>query len=605
MANINGDGTNNQLQGTPDDDVINGFGGQDAISGEGGDDEINGGGGDDVLYGDAGVGTAPGNDATSLILDIGNVRAGTDTQNGNNNAEPDDSVIYDNVATLDDGTVISARLVLVSVSDDDLNVDLTGGGGFEILLNSGSGSNPSFGGETASFRLEFLDPDGNPIALNSTATFNDLDRNSVGDQESVTLDGNSFSAFGTAQVTSLAVQNVPGGVRASGTESNAPQDQDAWFSAEFEDRTFIEFTLETRTSQSGFSMTGDLIDDAVVTPVEAGNDTISGGAGQDTIFGQGGNDILDGDGGDDDIFGGEGNDEIDGGSGQDTIEGGSGNDLITGGSGEDMLFGGDDRDTFFGITNGDKIDGNEGGDDFDTLDLTGSGPLRVMFDPNDAEKGTVRFLDANGNVTGSAQFDNIENVIPCFTAGAQVATPQGARSVEELRVGDKVITRDNGIQEIRWIGAKSLDLNGLKAAPHLRPVLIRKGSLGDGLPERDMMVSPNHRMLVANERTSLYFDEREVLVSAKHLVDNKGVAQVDMLGTTYIHFMFDRHEVVLADGTWTESFQPGDYSLKGIGNAQRSEILELFPELKTTQGVAEYTAARKSLKTHEAMLLMG
>jgi serralysin len=605
MANFNGDGDNNQIQGSPDDDVINGFGGNDALSGEGGNDEINGGSGDDVLYGDAGVGTAPGNNASSIILDINNVRNGSDTQDGNNNGAPDDSVIYDNVATLDDGTVISARLVLVSVSDDDLNVDLSGGDGFEILLNSGSGSSSSFGGETASFRLEFMDPDGNPIALNSTATFNDLDRNSVGDQESVTLDGNSFSAFGTAQDTSLNVQNVPGGVRAAGTETNSPNDQDAWFSAQFEDRIFIEFTLETRTTQSGFSMTGDLIDDVVVTPVEAGNDTINGGSGEDTIFGQGGNDILNGDANDDEIFGGEGNDVIDGGTGNDTIEGGTGNDMITGGAGEDMLFGGADRDTFTGITDGDKIDGNEEGDDFDTLDLTGSGPLRVMFDPADSEKGTVRFLDSDGNVTGSARFENIENVIPCFTPGAQVATPQGARSVEELRVGDKVITRDNGIQEIRWVGAKSLDLNGLKAAPHLRPVLIRKGSLGDGLPERDMMVSPNHRMLVANERTSLYFDEREVLVSAKHLVDNKGVAQVDMLGTTYIHFMFDQHEVVLADGTWTESFQPGDYSLKGIGNAQRSEILELFPELKTTQGVADYAAARKSLKKHEAMLLMG
>ena len=95
--------------------------------------------------------------------------------------------------------------------------------------------------------------------------------------------------------------------------------------------------------------------------------------------------------------------------------------------------------------------------------------------------------------------------------------------------------------------------------PHLKPILIRQGSLGNGLPERDMMVSPNHRMLVANDRTALYFDEHEVLVAAKHLVNHKGVAQVDSLGTTYIHFLCDRHEVVLSNGAWTESFQPGDY----------------------------------------------
>jgi hypothetical protein len=118
-----------------------------------------------------------------------------------------------------------------------------------------------------------------------------------------------------------------------------------------------------------------------------------------------------------------------------------------------------------------------------------------------------------------------------------------------------------------------------------------------------MLVSPNHRLLVANDRTALYFDEHEVLVAAKHLVAAKGVIEVDSVGTTYIHFMFDRHEVVLSNGAWTESFQPGDYTLKGMGNAQRNEIFELFPDLKTEVGLEGYQAARRTLKRHEAMLL--
>ena len=61
---------------------------------------------------------------------------------------------------------------------------------------------------------------------------------------------------------------------------------------------------------------------------------------------------------------------------------------------------------------------------------------------------------------------------------------------------------------------------------------------------------------------------------------------------------------MLSNGAWTESFQPGDYTLKGIGNAQRTEIFELFPALKTREGVAGYTAARKTLKRHEARLLV-
>ena len=78
---------------------------------------------------------------------------------------------------------------------------------------------------------------------------------------------------------------------------------------------------------------------------------------------------------------------------------------------------------------------------------------------------------------------------------------------------------------------------------------------------------------------------------------------MDVSGTTYIHIMFDQHEVILSDGAWTESFQPGDVSLAGIGQAQRDEIFALFPELATEEGIESYSAARKSLKRYEAKLL--
>jgi len=201
-------------------------------------------------------------------------------------------------------------------------------------------------------------------------------------------------------------------------------------------------------------------------------------------------------------------------------------------------------------------------------------------------------------------FSEIENVIPCFTPGITIATPKGERLIEELQVGDRIITRDNGIQEIMWLGHKEMSGKALVQNPHLKPILIKAESLGNGLPERDMLVSPNHRVLVASDMTQLYFEEREVLAAAKHLVGSAGIHEVDVMGTTYIHMMFERHEVVLSNGSWTESFQPGDYSLKGIGNAQRTEIFELFPELRNREGLEDYRSARKSLKKHEAKLLV-
>ena len=290
-----------------------------------------------------------------------------------------------------------------------------------------------------------------------------------------------------------------------------------------------------------------------------GNDLIEGGLGNDTIFG------MDDD---DTIYGGQGNDYLDGGIDDDLVAGGAGNDTIIGGQGADTLSGGNDRDTFL-VGNplqglGDVIDGNEGGDDYDTLDLRGSGPFHITYADDNPENGRVDYLDADGNVTGTLTFTNIENVIPCFTPGTLIATPKGEVRVEDLKAGDRIITRDNGLQEIRWTGAKQMGYRDLLNNPHMKPVLIRQGSLGNGLPERDMTVSPNHRLLVANDRTALYFDEHEVLVAAKHLVAAKGVSAIDSVGTTYIHFMFDRHEVVLSNGAWTESFQPGGFAFGPI-----------------------------------------
>ena len=341
-----------------------------------------------------------------------------------------------------------------------------------------------------------------------------------------------------------------------------------------------------------------------------GNDTLRGGTGDDTLFGEAGDDSLAGDEGDDILFGGKGDDTLDGGKGDDTIFGGKGNDLITGGEGGgNFLFGDDDRDTFFNVTPDDRIFGGDGGDDYDTLDMRGAGPFRLVDVVPDSDgfglDGTIEFLSADrSTVIGTARLENIENIIPCFTPGTRIATPRGERMVEELKVGDRVITRDNGLQEIRWIGARPLSGTELQRAPHLRPILIRAGALGNGLPEHDILVSPQHRLLLTSERAELYFNEREVLVAATHLTTMPGVEQISCPGTTYIHFMCDHHEVVLSNGSWTESFQPGNQVLDGMGAAQRDEIYALFPELRSASGLGAYQAARRSLKRYETQVLM-
>ncbi|MEJ6394387.1 Hint domain-containing protein [Gymnodinialimonas sp. 2305UL16-5] len=284
-------------------------------------------------------------------------------------------------------------------------------------------------------------------------------------------------------------------------------------------------------------------------------------------------------------------------SNDDIITGGTGEDIIDGGSGADTIDGGDDADTIF-IGAGDVVDGGEGGDDSDTLVLNDFGAT-VVFDGGNPENGTVTFSDGS-----AATFANIENIVPCFTPGSMVATPKGRVAVEDLRVGDLVETRDHGSQEVRWIGKKTICAKELETSPHLQPILIRKDSIAPSVPDRDMRVSPQHRMLIENSAAQLWLGEEEVLVKAKHMTHKPGVDQVEAEdGVTYIHVMFDQHDILRVDNAWTESFQPGDIiDLDGAGVF--GELIELFPELATLEGRSSFPAARLSAKPHEARLVV-
>lgn len=229
--------------------------------------------------------------------------------------------------------------------------------------------------------------------------------------------------------------------------------------------------------------------------------------------------------------------------------------------------------------------------------------LVIFKDPQRSGGGLMRFPDTQGVQVTQLPFSGADGISPCFTPGTMIATARGEIAVERLAVGDKVITRDNGLQIIRWIGRRRINSVLCRTHRHLAPVRIRKGALGNDLPERDLMVSPNHRMLVANDKTALHFEDSEVLVAAKHLTGLAGADVVYDVETAYLHLMFDCHEVILSDGAWSESFQPDAQTLAGIGNAQRLEILELFPELATPEGLRSYRTARRSARSGEVVLL--
>ena len=177
------------------------------------------------------------------------------------------------------------------------------------------------------------------------------------------------------------------------------------------------------------------------------------------------------------------------------------------------------------------------------------------------------------------QIDYIE-AVPCFARGTLIRTPRGDVAIEDLAVGDLVDTCDRGAQAIRWIGSRFLDGNALAEMPHLRPIRIRRGALGSGLPTADLLVSPQHRVLVRSRIAQKMFGTDEVLVAAKQLCQIDGIdIDQDVAHVEYFHMLFDAHEVVVSNGAETESLFTGEEALKSVGPAARDEIFALFPEL--------------------------
>ncbi len=164
------------------------------------------------------------------------------------------------------------------------------------------------------------------------------------------------------------------------------------------------------------------------------------------------------------------------------------------------------------------------------------------------------------------------NFVPCFTTGVRIATPAGPQPVEGLAIGDPVVSRDNGAVPIRWIGKATR-----KATGNLVPIRIAAGALGKGLPERDLVVSPQHRMLVRSRIAARMFGGSDVLVPAKKLLGLPGIElATDIEEVTYIHLLFDRHEIIYAEGAPTESLLLGTQALLALGREARAELRALF-----------------------------
>lgn len=182
---------------------------------------------------------------------------------------------------------------------------------------------------------------------------------------------------------------------------------------------------------------------------------------------------------------------------------------------------------------------------------------------------------------------------PCFTAGTDILTPGGMVAVENLKVGDLVTTLDHGPQVIRWAGHRRLGWLELLANPKQRPIRISAGALGAGTPERDLTVSPQHRVLIRSRIVERMFGCSEILIEAKKLLDIDGIEIVTQLsGISYHHILLDEHEIICSNSAATESLFQGAEALKMVGDAAAEEIMSIFPELAEEGAKGAHTLAR-------------
>ena len=191
----------------------------------------------------------------------------------------------------------------------------------------------------------------------------------------------------------------------------------------------------------------------------------------------------------------------------------------------------------------------------------------------------------------------------CFTPGTRILTDTGPRGVETLQQGDRVLTKDDGPQEILWIGSRKMTGARLYAMPHLRPIRIRAGALGIDIPDGDLIVSPQHRLLVRGRAAQALFSAPEVLMAAVDMINDRSITVDHALReVTYIHLLLERHQIVWANGVETESFHPANTSMETLDAGQRQALLALRPELAADpHRYGDY--ARRNLSPSEAAIL--
>lgn len=561
---------NDTIDGGDGNDTLFGDAGNDSLTGGTGNDSISGGSGNDTIKGGTGNDTMSGGDGADLFVMENSF--GTDVITGGEGGTDTDTLTF---STLGSGVTLNysgAEAGTVTNGANSLSFSQIEN---TVLTSSADTVNAVAGGVT-------LDTGGGNDTI--TVGSGDYDINAGSGDDTIIRDtlvtaSDIGSVIDAGDGTDTYVAGSGLGAATINLENNQLEylGQGSGTLLNFENVSVVD---------SSASVIGDASNN-VITATGNFDNVLFGGGGDDYIDAGDGNDSLDGGTGNDTLLGGIGSDTLLGGDGNDTLDGGIGNDTLTGGAGDDTFVysGGNDQITDFNTGNtGALNDGIETNNDF--IDLSNYYgnifDLRADFkDDGVLNQSNFATADYTGKTLfsgGSLEFFGIsasgltlDNTgVICFGEGTAIRTPSGDVLVQDLKVGDLVTTMDNGPQRIRWINRRSYDAAALDEFEHLRPVLIRRGTFG---AERNLIVSQQHGILTGRNE--------DHFARAKHLAECTPGVRIahGKKHVTYIHLMFESHQVIFAENVPSESFFPGPMALKAMQRRDRKAFSKVLPGL--------------------------
>jgi len=219
--------------------------------------------------------------------------------------------------------------------------------------------------------------------------------------------------------------------------------------------------------------------------------------------------------------------------------------------------------------------------------------------------GTLSLMNQFGN--GAVGLNNADfspaQVHVCFCAGTGILTPAGYRPVEDLVDGDLVITAQNEIKPILWIGRTEFSVAEMQSDPNVRPIRIKANSISSAVPFADTYVSAQHRLVLEDPMAALLFDDYRVMVPAKHLVGSIAEKVMPNSAVSYFHMLLDAHDMVVANGLVTESFQPSIRNYLGLPNAMKTSFNAVVPR-DDIHNLFRRPDAMRTLKRYEADVLI-